>query len=63
MVKHNYSNVYNINFLKVCLTIYNVIFLCSIFASQGIPLGFTERMSDLKYAELSYRSCRQDIVN
>ena len=48
MVKHTYNNVYNINFLKVCLTIYNVIFLCSIFASQGIPLGYTERMSDLK---------------
>ena len=45
--------------LKVCLTIYEVIFLASVFASQGVFLFFTNRMGDLKYAEFSYRSCWQ----
>ena len=63
MVKHTYKsyNIYNIKPLIVCLTIYNVIFLCSIFASQGISLRFTERMGGMEYTELSYRSCQQEM--
>ena len=52
-------HVYSIIFLKVCLTIYEVIFLSSVFDSQGVSLFFTKRMGDLKYTELSYRSCWQ----
>ena len=63
LVKHTYKsyNIYTINFLKVCLTIYNVTFFCSIFASHGISLCFTERIDELKSTELSYHSCWQHI--
>ena len=44
-------HVYNKNSLKVCLTIYNVIFAWSIFASEGIFLCFNEKIGNLKSAE------------
>ena len=64
MVNHAWKshNVYTKNPLKICLTIYNDIFICSILASQGISLCFTEKMGNLKHTGLLYRSCQQDIV-
>ena len=44
------------------MTIFNDMFLGSIFASQGTSLCFTERMGSLKYTELPYHSSRQHIV-
>ena len=44
------------------MTIFNDMFLGSIFASHVTSLCFTERMGSIKYTELPYHSSRQHIV-